>query len=100
MTTVGFIGLGRMGAPMAANLMKAGFSVVAHDPARQIAGAEVADGPGAVARASDIVISMILNDAIPVSYTHLDVYKRQVLDPHRAALPGVEIRLRAGDAAS
>jgi len=64
MTTVGFIGLGRMGAPMAANLMKAGFSVVAHDPARQIAGAEVADGPGAVARASDIVISMILNDAI------------------------------------
>src|SRR5262252_2741335 len=29
--TVGFIGLGAMGGPMAANLVKHGFSVVAHD---------------------------------------------------------------------
>jgi 3-hydroxyisobutyrate dehydrogenase len=31
MTTVAFIGLGNMGGPMAANLVKAGYSVVGHD---------------------------------------------------------------------
>ena len=30
---LGFIGLGQMGAPMAANLSKAGFSVIAYDKA-------------------------------------------------------------------
>ena len=29
--TVGFIGLGAMGGPMAANLVKHGFALVAHD---------------------------------------------------------------------
>ena len=35
--TVGFIGLGIMGAPMAASLVRAGFDVVGHNrsPARQ-----------------------------------------------------------------
>jgi 3-hydroxyisobutyrate dehydrogenase-like beta-hydroxyacid dehydrogenase len=34
--TVGFIGLGNMGGPMALNLVKAGFELVVHDinPAR------------------------------------------------------------------
>ena len=32
MTTVGFIGLGIMGGPMAANLVKAGFDVVGLQP--------------------------------------------------------------------
>ena len=31
MTTVGFIGLGNMGAPMAVNLAKAGYDVLAFD---------------------------------------------------------------------
>ena len=49
--TVGFVGLGRMGLPMAANLLKAGFSVVGcdRDPARAAAlaaqGAEIAPRP-------------------------------------------------------
>jgi len=30
-TRIGFIGLGIMGAPMAANLVKAGFEVVGHN---------------------------------------------------------------------
>ena len=68
MTVVGFIGIGRMGGPMAANLLKAGFSVMAYDTdAAQVAdlnGAEAASGPAEVAKASDIVISMIMNDAI------------------------------------
>ncbi len=70
MTTIGFIGLGRMGQPMAANLLKAGFPVIGYDtdPARTsaLAGMGAASGTGVaeVAKASDIVISMIMNDAI------------------------------------
>jgi 3-hydroxyisobutyrate dehydrogenase len=65
MTTLGFIGVGAMGAPMAANLVKAGFEVVVHDadPARAAAvAAELdcrsADGLAAVA-ACDLVITML-----------------------------------------
>ncbi|MCA8927186.1 MAG: NAD(P)-dependent oxidoreductase [Alphaproteobacteria bacterium] len=53
--TVGFIGLGRMGGPMAANLLRHGFPLVVHDldPAKTAAaaalGATVADGPATVA---------------------------------------------------
>ena len=45
--TVGFIGLGIMGAPMAANLVRAGFDVVGHNrsPARQEALVSAAAGP-------------------------------------------------------
>jgi len=63
--TVGFIGLGRMGGPMAANLVKAGFSVIAYDidPAKVehlvTLGAAMADGPSAVARAASRVITMV-----------------------------------------
>ena len=31
MATIGFIGLGNMGAPMAANLVKAGYRVIGYD---------------------------------------------------------------------
>lgn len=70
MTTIGFVGLGRMGLPMAANLLKAGFRVIGHDisAARVSAlvalGGEDAGGIADLARMSDIVISMIMNDAI------------------------------------
>lgn len=70
MTRIGFIGLGRMGLPMAANLIKAGYRVIGYDadPARTAdlvkLGAESGTGAAEVAQASDIVISMIMNDAI------------------------------------
>ncbi|MEZ5776923.1 MAG: NAD(P)-dependent oxidoreductase [Paracoccaceae bacterium] len=70
MTTVGFIGLGRMGLPMATNLLKAGFRVVGVDPdpartgALAKAGGEAARDVAAAAKNSDIVLSMIMNDAI------------------------------------
>ncbi len=63
--TIGFVGLGSMGAPMAANVMKAGHSLVAFDidPSKnkQIAalGAQVASGPAEVARRASTVISMV-----------------------------------------
>ncbi len=62
---IGFIGLGNMGAPMAANLVKAGHQVCGHD----IAGVSV-DGvhaAGSLAEAvsdQDVVITMLPNGAI------------------------------------
>ncbi|HMR29825.1 MAG TPA: NAD(P)-dependent oxidoreductase [Geminicoccaceae bacterium] len=70
MTTVGFIGLGRMGMPMATNLLKAGFAVVGCDVDRsrtdELArrGASAAATPAGTAARSDIVVSMIMNDRI------------------------------------
>ncbi len=64
-STVGFVGLGDMGAPMAANILKAGHPLVAYDiqPAKneRIAalGAQVASGPADVARRARTVISMV-----------------------------------------
>ncbi len=65
MTTVGFIGLGIMGGPMAANLVKAGFDVIGHNRTRDKVDALVAVGgrgaddvAGAV-READVVITML-----------------------------------------
>jgi 2-hydroxy-3-oxopropionate reductase len=66
--TVGFIGLGIMGRPMAANLLAAGFELAVwnRSPEPQHAlvaqGAQGAESPAALARASDIVITMLSDD--------------------------------------
>ncbi|MBE2193091.1 MAG: NAD-binding protein [Anaerolinea sp.] len=58
---VGYIGLGLMGAPMARNLLKAGFSVVVHNRSRAIVdqlvaeGAQAATSPREVATQVDIL---------------------------------------------
>ena len=63
--TVGFIGLGIMGAPMAANLVRAGFDVVGHNrsPARQealvSAGGRAAASAAEAAGQADAVITML-----------------------------------------
>jgi 2-hydroxy-3-oxopropionate reductase len=63
--TVGFIGLGIMGGPMAANLVKAGFDVVGHnrspEPVRRLVeqGGRGADGLADVVRDADVVITMV-----------------------------------------
>ncbi|HEY8290245.1 MAG TPA: NAD(P)-dependent oxidoreductase [Acetobacteraceae bacterium] len=62
---IGFIGLGMMGAGMAANLQKAGHDLVVHDLTRQAAsahlanGASWADSPRAVAEACDLVFTSL-----------------------------------------
>jgi 2-hydroxy-3-oxopropionate reductase len=53
--TVGFIGLGIMGAPMARNLLRAGFAVTAHNRSRPAVDAFVADGGTAAAGVADAV---------------------------------------------
>jgi 2-hydroxy-3-oxopropionate reductase len=68
-TTIGFLGLGVMGAPMAGNLLAAGHEVIAWnrspDPLAALvaSGGRPADGPAAVARAADVVISIVSDDA-------------------------------------
>jgi len=62
---LGFIGLGNLGRPLAANLLAAGFPLTVHDrntdAARQLLadGAAWADSPAAVARVSDTVLTCL-----------------------------------------
>ena len=65
MATIGFIGLGNMGAPMAANLVKAQHSVTGFDlvaaavAALDAAGGKVAASAAEAAAAGDIVVTML-----------------------------------------
>ena len=65
---VGFIGLGVMGRPMAANLLAAGHDLIVHNrsPTAQAElvslGARAVAGPAAVAREAPIVITMLSDD--------------------------------------
>ena len=63
--TIGFIGLGLMGRPMAKNLLKAGYGIVAHSrsqaPVDDVvkAGAERAASPAEVAKKATRIITMV-----------------------------------------
>ncbi len=65
MTTVAFIGLGIMGGPMSANLVKAGYDVVGYnrspDPVKKLvaAGGRGADDVAGAVRGADIIITMV-----------------------------------------
>ncbi|ANE46348.1 tartronate semialdehyde reductase [Paenibacillus swuensis] len=69
MKTIGFIGLGTMGKPMAANLIKKGYAVIVYnrtmDKAAELVelGAETAANPSEIAKLSDVIITMVSNDA-------------------------------------
>ena len=70
MDRIGFIGLGNMGKPMAANLARKGARVTVHDvnpePVAALAqlGAAAATGAAEVARSSDIVFTMLPTTAV------------------------------------
>lgn len=63
---VGFVGLGRMGFPMARNLIQAGFSVVVHNRSRASVdrlaalGARGVSSAAEVARSVDVLVSCVL----------------------------------------
>ena len=65
MQTVGFIGLGLMGKPMARNLLTRGYGVVAHNRSRPpvdelvAAGGEAATAPAEVARRAKTIVTML-----------------------------------------
>lgn len=66
---VGFVGLGRMGLPMARNLVRAGHEVAAYNRTRSRAdalaeaGARVADTPADAAAGAEVVVTMLADDA-------------------------------------
>ena len=63
-----YIGLGRMGAGIAANLLRAGFSVTVYNRSHEktvalaAAGAKVADSPAEASAYADVVMSMLADD--------------------------------------
>ena len=63
--SIAFIGLGNMGAPMAENLLKAGYPLCVYDLSAaaterlQRAGASVADSPKSAVQGAQVVISML-----------------------------------------
>jgi 3-hydroxyisobutyrate dehydrogenase-like beta-hydroxyacid dehydrogenase len=66
---VGFIGLGRMGTPMAANIARAGFSLTVHNrtsgPMVAFAaehGVGTAPDPASLAAVSDVIVTMLADD--------------------------------------
>ncbi len=65
MATIAFVGLGNMGGPMAANLVKAGHKVVAFDLAEasrvqaKSDGAAIADSAAAAVKGAEIVVTML-----------------------------------------
>ncbi len=62
---IGFIGLGRMGGPMALNLMKARHTLVVHDTRREAPGphlargAEWAESPSAAAQSAELILTSL-----------------------------------------
>jgi 2-hydroxy-3-oxopropionate reductase len=69
MDTIGFIGLGLMGRPMARNLLKAGYPLVVHNRSHGPVDALVADGaqrgatPADIARRATRIITMVPDSA-------------------------------------
>jgi 3-hydroxyisobutyrate dehydrogenase len=65
MSTIGFIGLGNMGGPMAANLVKAGHRVLGYDLVAENVAAAVAAGVGscpsarAAVEGADVIVTML-----------------------------------------
>jgi 3-hydroxyisobutyrate dehydrogenase len=65
MATIAFIGLGNMGGPMAANLVRAGHKVVGFDLVQGLLdqakadGASIADSAAAAVKGADVVITML-----------------------------------------
>ncbi len=63
--TIGFIGLGIMGKPMAHNLLKAGFGVIVHNRHQEVtdelvaAGASAGAEPREIAASCDVLITML-----------------------------------------
>ena len=80
MARIAFVGLGNMGGPMAANLVKAGHAVSGFDlvpaacDAARAAGVAVADSAGAAAVSAEVVITML-----PAGKHLVEAYERELV---------------------
>ena len=87
MAKIGFIGLGNMGGPMAANLVKAGHEVSGFDLSKDSLklaadnGVEVCQSPIEAARAQDVVITML-----PAGQHVLSVYDQILSEADKGTL--------------
>jgi len=87
--TIGFIGLGIMGCPMARNLIKAGYPLVVHNRSRTAvdelagAGAKAATSPREVAGSCDVLITMLPNSP---DVEHVALGKDGVIEGARQGL--------------
>ncbi|MFJ2837571.1 3-hydroxyisobutyrate dehydrogenase [Nocardia sp. NPDC087230] len=82
---IGFLGLGHMGAPMAANLVRAGHDVLAFDPVPAAQDQARADGATVVERAADAAVDRdLVITMLPNGKLVLDVYAELLA----AAAPG------------
>ncbi|MEI4273177.1 3-hydroxyisobutyrate dehydrogenase [Klenkia sp. LSe6-5] len=114
---IAFIGLGNMGGPMAANLVRAGYRVQAFDlaepalAAARDAGVTVATDAGEAARGADVVITMLpagrhvlstysggLLDAAPAGALFIDCSTIDVADARKAVEAAHAAGKRALDA--
>src|ERR1700742_1028258 len=82
MTKIAFLGLGNMGAPMAANLMKAGHSVTGFD---------LVDAAKTAAAASGVSIASSAREAVAQAETVVTMLPagKHVLAAHADLLPAV-----------
>src|SRR5262249_613455 len=90
---IGFVGIGNMGHPMAANLLKAGYSVRAWDRTSARAAALAAQGttsvsrPEEVAEAGALVISSLSNDRVVEEVVGANYELRRRLGPGGIPVP-------------
>ncbi|MFI9406752.1 3-hydroxyisobutyrate dehydrogenase [Nocardia sp. NPDC052316] len=71
---IGFLGLGHMGAPMAANLVKAGYEVLAYDPVPAAQQRAAEDGATVVGTAAEVADAGVVITMLPNGKLVLDVY--------------------------
>lgn len=71
---IGFLGLGHMGAPMAANLVKAGYEVLAYDPVPAAQEQAIRDGATVVSTAVEAADAGVVITMLPNGKLVLDVY--------------------------
>lgn len=92
MNTIGFIGLGTMGGPMATNLLKKGYAVTVYNrtPKKAAAlerlGAKVAASPAEAARSADVIITMVSDDDAVKDVYYADEGIVSALKPGQACL--------------
>ena len=94
MQSIGFVGLGVMGGPMASNLVGTGFRVTGHDLRREAVDQLLNQGGGAAERLEDLVDCDAVIDA-PLLQNSIRSLEEQGAEGLRSNLTAVIEALRA-----
>jgi 3-hydroxyisobutyrate dehydrogenase-like beta-hydroxyacid dehydrogenase len=83
--TIGFIGLGEMGGPMAVNLLRAGYPLIGYDPdAERLAAVVDAGGEAGADEAGVVRRCDVIATSLPSSGAWIEVAERDILPNVRA----------------